>query len=356
MTSSSTTHYFLPRIWEEISDNTEFYSWHFLKPLIGKGVFWASIDWYNQHKNLPPGYEYYLIKVEGPNVEWILSQAEKVDGHLFVMCLPSDYNFFKNYKNITFLPCVEWHYQLDCMQSTYGTNVTKNIEKKFSILTHRATHSKIVALSAVLHQSDKSDVCYSLHEWMENKNVHDWQDSSNTVVNFYKNSFIKNYTNWKNTIDEDFFSNYGFQQYNYHHVAYQNCALNITNESWNYSFKHNTILPGPFITEKTLKCLLGETAFLPNGQHNIYHTLKQFGFQFDYNMDLGFDNEVGDLSRLEGLINCIKSTAMLDTQQLFEQTRQSCLHNKEWILSKSFYQQAENFNLNSLNKLLSIIK
>jgi len=351
---NNSIHYFLPRIWEEITDNTEFYRWDFLKPLIGKKIFWASVDWHNSNQSLPPGYEFYLIKTEGPNTTWLEQQANRVDGKLVVMCLPNDYNYFTAHKNIIFLSCVEWHYQLDAMQSQYGSTVSKSIDKKISILTNRITYSKSVALSAVLNQIPRSDVFYSLYKWIEDKNVHNWQNTSNATINYFKDIFLENFTNWSQQQDQAFLHNE--PQYNYHHIAYQQCALNITNESWNYSLQHDKILPGPFITEKTLKCLLGETAFLPNGQHNTYGTLEQFGFKFDYGLDLSFDQELGDLTRLEGLVDCINTIGNIDNQDLFERTRYSCLHNKDCIVSKEFYHRAEEFNVNSLNKLLSIVE
>jgi hypothetical protein len=353
--STKHLHFFLPTIWEEISNTTNFYGWNFLKPLIGKDVFWASVNWTTHNQDLPNTHEYYLIKTEGPNCDWIHQQAELVDGTIFVLCLPNDYGYFDSIKNVIFLPCVEWHYQLEVMQSHYGTTVSKSVDKKVSVLTNRMTYSKIVALATVLHQLPSLDVCYSLHNWVEDKDIHHWQNTSNATVNYYKDIFLKNLTNWLHPLDKDF-SNQPEHVYNYHHMAYQQCAINITNESWNYSLRHDTILPGPFITEKTLKCLLGETAFLANGQYNTYHTLEQFGFVFDYGLDLSFDQEQGDLVRLEKLTDCIKSIEKIPTQDLFAQTKHSCLHNKDWIVSNEFYRRAEEFNVNSLNKMLSIIK
>jgi hypothetical protein len=354
--NKNSIHYFLPPIWEEITDSTNFHGWNFLKPLTGKRVFWASVNWYNQqNKDLPNGYPYYLIKTEGPNVDWIERQSDLVDGLIFVCCLPNDYNYFQLNKRVIFLPCVEWHYQLDAMMTRFGAAVTKSIDKKVSVLTNRITYSKLVALSAVLTNVNLQDVCYSLHNWIEDKNVHNWQDTANKTVNYYKNNFLKNFKTYQNTIDADFSNANLDLLHNYHHPAYQTAAINVTNESWNYSLRVDRVLPGPFITEKTLKCLLGETAFLANGQFDTYQTLKQFGFEFDYGFDLSFDNAVGDLDRLEQLITTIKSLGDIDTDELYQQTRKSCLHNKNWIVSGGFCQTAEQFNTRSIEKMINLI-
>jgi len=347
-------YYFLPPLWEEITDKTEFYGWDFLKPLIGKKIFWGSVDWHTMDRDLPKGYEFYLIKVEGPNTEWIEKQSQLVEGKLIVMCLPSDYNLYANHKNIIFLPCVEWHYQFQSMIATFDSTVRKNIQRKVSVLTNRVNYNKLIALSAVLKNLPADEIFYSLHDWVESKNVHNWGDTCSPLVNQYKNLFVENFNQWRYKPDgtSDLSE---VDTYNFHYFAFQNCAINITNESWNFSLRHNQVLPGPFITEKTLKCLLGETAFLANGQFDTYRTLEQFGFKFDYGIDLSYDSQVGDITRLEGLINVIESLKHIDTTDLFLETRESCLHNKQWILSGEFYKKAEEFNTASLNRLLTIV-
>jgi hypothetical protein len=352
---NSDIHFFLPTIWEEITDRTNFYGWNFLKPLIGKRVFWASIDWFNQHQNLPNGYEFYLIKTEGPNTDWIEHQAKLVDGKLVVMCLPKDYGLYDNHEKIIFLPCVEWHYQFDAMLSKFGSAVSKDIKKKVSVLTNRITYSKAIATAAVLDSLPDDDIFYSLHDWMELKNIHHGNDTSSMLINQYKNLFLEKFQSWKYQPDQELKNNDQSVVYNYHHPAYQECAINITNESWNYSLKYDKLLPGPFITEKTLKCLLGETAFIANGQFDTYNILQQFGFKFDYGLDLSYDYTQGDLSRLEGLISLIQSLKDCNTDELFFRTRESCLHNKELIVSKEFHKKAENFNFSSIEKLLTIV-
>jgi hypothetical protein len=135
----------------------------------------------------------------------------------------------------------------------------------------------------------------------------------------------------------------------FHHSAYQCCAINVTNESfynsdgWEANGRCFTY-PGPFLTEKTLKCLLGETAFIANGQFQTYSTLCSLGFEFDYGLNLSYDNIKPDLDRLIAMFGLIQSLQSMGTMEIFENTRTSCLHNKEHVLSGKFYSISEKIN------------
>jgi hypothetical protein len=359
VSKTSQPNFFLPRIWEEISDTTNFYGWDFLRSLIGRGIFWASVDWYNQDKNLPPGYSGYVIKTEGPNVEWIERQVQLVQAPMFVCCLYKDYGRFDHLPGVYFVPAIEWHYQLDVMSQQFGAQVNKNIRYKISALCHRGTQSKIIALSALAQHHDLENCLISLHDNIEEKNIHSWQSTGNLVIDQHTQYFLENLHKKSIIIDKfDKFSNLDVMQvYDFHHPAYVNSAINVNNESFHYSLTtindQKKFYPGPFVTEKTLKCLLGETAFINNGQFNTYSTLTSLGFKFDYGIDLTYDQAPGDLQRMSGMLTVIKNLKDHTTQELYEQTRDSCLHNKDHIMSGSFWHQAESVNLKAVDTILS---
>jgi hypothetical protein len=73
----------------------------------------------------------------------------------------------------------------------------------------------------------------------------------------------------------------------------------------------------------------------------IYYVL---GFEFDYNLDLSYDNIKPDLDRLIAIFGLIQSLQSMDTMEIFENTRGSCLHNKEHVLSGKFYSISEKIN------------
>jgi hypothetical protein len=93
--------------------------------------------------------------------------------------------------------------------------------------------------------------------------------------------------------------------------------------------------------------------FLNNGQFDTYRSLSEMGFAFDYNIDLSYDQESGDLQRFEKLINLIDSLSTVNTQDLFNMTRKSCLHNQNHVVSDTFYYYCEDINEQSSNDILN---
>jgi hypothetical protein len=353
--SKQQTHFYLPLIWEEITDSTQFYSWDFLRPLIGRKVFWASVDWVNcRSKNLPPGYSAYVVKTEGPNVEWVEQQARLVDAPIFYCCLPKGYGIFDSLPGVHFVPVIEWHYQLKAMAEFYGPVVNKNIKHKVSALCHRGTQSKIAVLAALDRHLGLDQCLVSLHTVRDDE-VHYWEPTKNSTVDQHTLHFLNKFSKTSIAIDQ-FENRDATQVHDFHHAAYQHCALNINNESFHYSLMHingvERTNPGPFITEKTLKCLLGETAFINNGQFDVYATLSSLGFEFDYGLDLGYDQDSGNITRLASVLDLIKQLQPYSAQDLYQQTRHSCLHNKEHVMSGSFYQQAQAVNDQAIETIL----
>jgi hypothetical protein len=354
--NNTDANFYLPLIWEEITDNTNFHRWDFLRPLIGRRIFWASVDWVNcKEKQLPLGYDGYVIKTEGPNVEWIEQQARRVSAPIFYCCLYKDYGTFDHLPNVHFISTVEWHYQFDEMIKVFGNRVNKNIKHKISALCHRGTQSKIVAIAALAQHIGLENCLISLHK-INNTDVHDWQDTKNDVVDQCTHYFLENL--YGNSVLIDQFNNKDIiHVHNFHHPAYLDSAININNESFHYSFmvsnNKERINPGPFITEKTLKCFLGETAFINNAQHDTYNSLASLGFKFDYGLDLTYDQDPGNISRMAGMLTLIKTLANYSAAELYQQTRQSCLHNKDHIVSGDFYRTAEAVNYQAIESILS---
>jgi hypothetical protein len=137
----------------------------------------------------------------------------------------------------------------------------------------------------------------------------------------------------------------------------QNCALHFTNETLAYSFmmtdSKEYIYPGPFLTEKTLKCFLAGTAFIPVGQYNTYGFLKKLGLDFNYPFDTSWDNDTGNLTRLESIINLIKYLKNYSAQELFEMTNYSSTHNFDIVWSGEFSNNCKKHNTKTIEEILS---
>jgi hypothetical protein len=187
-----------------------------------------------------------------------------------------------------------------------------------------------------------------------NKNVHNWELSGHDVCDFYVNEF-KN--KWRSITIE--LPNDDRIQGSYNNPAYQQSALNFTQESYHYSEMHlnnqRIIQPGPFVTEKTWKCLVSKTAFVPVGQYQTYKWLSDLGLKFDYGkLDLSFDLDPGNLSRLEKLVSLIKSLTQWSAMDLYTMTKDSTEYNYEYVLSDKFWQHCEDTNNDIYNLLADL--
>jgi hypothetical protein len=116
------------------------------------------------------------------------------------------------------------------------------------------------------------------------------------------------------------------------------------------------IWPGPFITEKTLKCLLGATAFIPVGQFETYKTLTSLGLQFDYEFDITWDLDPGNLSRADSIIKLIDNLNEYTIDQLLTKTEQSTKYNQNHIVSDNFFNQCEQKNNESIAQIFKLIR
>jgi hypothetical protein len=117
------------------------------------------------------------------------------------------------------------------------------------------------------------------------------------------------------------------------------------------------IAPGPFLTEKTFKSILTCTAFIPVGQYRSYQWLANMGLKFDYGaLDLSFDLDPGNNSRMRGLVDLIQSQAAWTAADLYAMTRASTLHNHEYLISGDFGRACERFNRPNLDRMIEHIR
>jgi hypothetical protein len=179
--------------------------------------------------------------------------------------------------------------------------------------------------------------------------------SGNAVCDNHTKNFVSNWLDKKVSLSND-----DGAEGSYNNPAYQNSALNFTQESYHYSYMTDTcgnsyIEPGPFLTEKTWKCLLSKTALIPVGQYQSYTWLAQMGMKFDYGeLDLSFDNDSGNLTRLEKIVNLIESLNQWSAQELFDMTSDSCEYNYNHVLSKDFWAMCEKYNRPTIELLVNL--
>lgn len=315
----------------------------------------------NDPSDLPQGYSYYIVSwhMEHINFEWL--QRQSVDAPIVVLSDLQIYDTHQWPTNVIPVRWLYWHYILDRMKKIFGTTYTKNIKYKASALCSRISQSKLLVTTALLEYLNKQDILISLSDKVLDKNVHSWQLTGNTVLDELLQTFKNKYLGTIIKIDEfDPDVIYQSSVANPSQVAYQQAAIHFSNESFHYSLMDYgngpCILPGPFLTEKTFKCLLGGTAFISVGQFDVYRTLSNLGMKFDYGLDLSFDQDPANFTRLIKIIELVKTLNDYSADDLFAMTRDSSEFNQDLVVSGNFYQTCESANCTSLEKILSIIR
>lgn len=301
----------------------------------------------------PAGYDYYITSGDSLMYKWPEKIKLAVDGKI-IHLLSSMPMQAKSTEQIWFLPYNHAHRRI--AKIPRPGKISKDIKYKASALTNRVTQSKAIVFSALTSLLKSQDFVGSLHHNHSLlRNVHHWQMSGNAVCDSHTKNFIDKWLNKTLLLPSD-----DQIEGSYNNPAYLNSALNFTQESYHYSLMTDTngnseIEPGPFVTEKTWKCLLSKTAFIPVGQMYTYHWLKTLGCKFDYGeLDLGFDNDPGNLTRLEKIIDLIQSLNSWSAMDLFEMTRSSTEYNCDWVQSKDFWNFCENSNTETYNLLANL--
>jgi hypothetical protein len=299
----------------------------------------------------PPGYEYYIFSGDSLMFQFAERVAQETGGKVLYLTGPLMASDLCT-DQVTYLPYTSDHRRIKRMPATWPIN--KNIKYKASALTNRISQSKVIVFSA-LKTLLGDDAVYSLnHAHALLKNVHHWKMTGNPVCDAYSKNFMQHWVDKKIFLDND-----DKIEGSYNNPAYQNSALNFTQESYHYSYMttngKNYIEPGPFLTEKTWKCLLSRTAFIPVGQYQTYAWLQQMGFVFDYGpLDLGFDQDPGNITRLEKTVRLIESLQNYTAGDLYQFTLESCEKNYDHAMSDAHLAKCETFNRDTVNTLINL--
>lgn len=260
--------------------------------------------------------------------------------------------------NVRFLRFITWHAQLENIISVWGKPKSRSHGMKHSVsaLSFRCTQLKTYIVSSLLNHVNKNNFLLSWHVVPGySTDTHSWNGTGRKKLDILADNMLLvgdiRADEWYN-IEH----NHPMQNSNCDHPAYQDCAFNITNESFHYSFSMmdgiEFIYPGPYFTEKTWKPLLAGNGIICAGQWQSYVSLKELGFRFDYGIDLSYDNVKEDLDRMCALIDVIDSVAEIDSARLEEISNESGLHNQDHILSGSLYDLCQSKNINHIKEIL----
>lgn len=308
-------------------------------------------------KDLPLGYDQYVVSfhLEVIDVEWINKQTKNIQAPIIVLSDSNvyDYNFANNVHCYTYY---YWHHQLKKMQDWHGHQTPVEKTYKFSAVCNRITQSKIWITTKLLENAQDTSLII-LSDWLEEKNVHNWQLTGRPKLDDLTIAFKEKYHGQSIKIDEFDNATMNFQTItsNPWQPIYTQAAVHFTNESFHYSYMvddQHYIYPGPFITEKSLKCLVGATAMIPVGQFETYHTLARLGLCFDYPFDISWDQDSSNLSRAESIVNLIDHLNQYSVQELSSMTQSINLYNQNYIISGQFYQRCEQHNNQAIEQII----
>ena len=344
-----------PDSWRGISADCTINNMDWLQEL-GKNTWcdlwlrWPS----KQEILLPQGYNLYVVSfhLEAVDLKWLWNQSKQIEAPIIVLT-DCDHYDTPLPTNVTIHKFYWWHEQVELIKKWHPQPVSKQISHKFSTICNRITQSKLLVITKLLELNTKSIM--KLSTW---KGECADLKTGNKMLDELHDIFYNKY--YGQTIDladtHTTFKNHQYYTSNPWTDVYQKCALHFTNESFHYSYMQdefgNYTYPGPFITEKTLKCLVGATGFIPVGQFDTYNALRKVGFEFDYAFDINFDSDHGNISRLESIITLITELSTWSAHDLFHATEESSNYNQYYIYSNKFFETCVVHNLNTINKIL----
>ena len=317
-----------------------------LKSKLGKTYCYFNLIWPDQTyiSQAPEGYDTYVInfQFEYADFEWIKNFCSKVYPNKVLLITP--YKTCKyQCQNLELLQYEGWPTVLDWYQTEYGWPdvVFDKKTKKISSLSNRISQFRAYVSAYMYLTWNPQDYVMSWHSKLfKSEDLyllnHTGNSKIDAVIDFIKNSFL----DMKIIPDYQSTHNTPLINLDYAWSAYTDCLINSSNESVNNSFQlindKEYIMPGPFLTEKTMKCLLSRTALLPAGQYRTYAHLQSLGFQFDYPWDKSFDDTPEDISRFEKFLGTLDQINKLDFDYIKQEIKHSCDHNREHIISGDF--------------------
>ena len=313
---------------------------------------WPTLD-------LPSNQNAYVVSfhLEAVDCDWLDRQAARISAPIVVL-YDGQYYDWPHADNIIPVTYCYWHKQIEKMLQWFGPvkEIKRSKPHKASAFCSRITQSKLLVFAALAEYVGIDNCLLVLSTWLEEKNVHYRQPCGNQTLDDLSDIFWTKYFGL--TLQQDDYTqekNHQSFTANFHTPAYQDCALHFTNESYHYSFMDGHIRPGPFLTEKTLKCLAAGQTFVPVGQFDTYGALARLGFRFDYGFDTSWDNDPGNLTRLESIINLIKQLQHLTPNDIISYTIESTQHNLDHINSRKFFHICEEINQRSIQKIFSLL-
>lgn len=319
--------------------------------------------WMHWHKlfDLPPDYDYYLVSyhTENVNLEWLRRQTAMGRSNIIVLFPGNSYEL--DIPGVEFLSYIDWDLDLAKMIEWWGVPALNDHRPyKFSAVCNRISQSKVWITTKLL-ESAKDDSFVILNDYIEEKNVHGWNECGDPELDRLSRVFQQHWAG--TTISDGFDQANNTQRWNSDpwQTSYTHAAIHFTNGSFHYSHMVDDdgvpyTYPGPDVDEKTLKALLSGVGLVPCAQFEIYHTLRKLGMVFDYPFDTTWDRDPGNITRFRKIVSLVDDLVQYDANELWHMVKPSSQHNQEYIVKGGFHAACRAYNQRSLNRLWEILE
>jgi hypothetical protein len=342
-------------------------------PELQKGKTFFGLHWHwprDFNLIVPEGFfDTYVFSwhVENWDHTWLKEFCENHKDSKVVII--SEFPLVDNYYDIPNLKCLVHHAWGIIINDVLSFDTSKYIpslkrSKKLSSLVNKPSYFKALITAHILKNHNNSSLVFSWNINQRNEICGSLQLLNESLsprleliplIEYYHS----NLKNKKFKLDNDSFDiskiTYFSRLNGYFcdNVPFTDCLVNITNETYSQSCVNEINFPGPFITEKTWKPLLGGCALSSQGPCDTYNYLEKFGFIFEYPWNLSYDKIPGDIDRFLTYLEVVDHIFNIDHDELSRDIEHSCHYNYYHIRSTKFQNIIRDLNSQHLSEFLS---
>lgn len=326
--------------------------------------FMLNLNWpdHTAITQIPKNFERYVVsfQIEAVDIYWVKQLAEELP-HAQIIVLHEGKFYSSEYwpKNLIFLPWITWDEQLRRMAKIYGRqDFVENANYKLTSLCNRVSQYKFYVSAYLLKNHKLSQCILSYHGHIDKHS-----DVDHLLVGIPAIDSLVEFMKTQDPVSLDDTTkkqrNTDVLNTNWNWPAHTDSVVCLTNEGFHYSHTEvdgvEFIRPGPPLSEKTLKPILAGQALIAVGNVNSHRSLADLGFVFDYQLDLSFDQESRDLSRMLKIFQTIDQIMGLGIDELKHRVRPSTIHNSRWAVSNELQQLTCSQNEEILVKMQKIL-
>lgn len=261
--------------------------------------------------------------------------------------------------NVMHIHWLSWGEQLsEAMKISGIADKPRVPSKKVSSLSNRHEYHKAAITAFLLKKFHKKDMLVSWHKWKATDKIFYLEEDYEINEEVRQYIFDKSFLDIDKILIDDFNNTINSPRLNvnWSHPAFLDCAVNITNESTFQTLGQvgngiSMVIPGPYITDKTIKPLLGGTAFLHVGQPFLLTKLNELGISTDFGFPNNYDHEPFEDERILKIYDSINFIMNTPLEKLYQKSYDAIVNNLNCIKSGLFYKNCENHNRKNIDKI-----